>query len=132
MQTLLFWGTSRPHVIVGKGSKEGRVTCLREMIQIAKGHLNTVVGVLRPCKQKPLVLSFLLPVLNFLEWRPKGCPFSSSRLRVRFEGKEGCKFNMERCGHPRGNVVLLDVSPFKNSTNIGSTHSCQFGRRAFK
>ena len=136
-QALLSWGTLRPDAIVGNGPDEQKKILLREMIRVAQSHWNTVAGVLRPNKSNPMLLKVLLPVLKFLD------------LRVNVDLRDSLLFLLSFvCGMRAkevvnitwkdvtildgGNAVLINARPFKNSTRHGSTHPCQFGRRAFK
>ena len=124
-------------MIVGLGPDEQKIAALKEKNKAAIQYWNRECGVERPNKATPILLKTLLPLLKFMDLRVNEDLRDSLLFLLSFvcgfRGKEVCNLTWKDVSIlDGGGAVLLEVRPFKNSTLMGSTHSCQFGRRVFK
>ena len=106
------------------------------MIKTSLKHWNKVAGILRPRKSTALLLDRVIPLLRSLD------------LRVNVDLRDALIFTLSFSSGARamevvnitwkdvtvldgGKAVVLNIRPTKNTTEMGSTHSAQFGRRLY-
>ena len=122
-------------MIAGDGTSRKKLKRLRTAIQTSSRHWNRAAGILRPWKKFPILKELAIPLLNSLDLQyPLGlrdsllfCLSLSTGARAMEVANITWKDVTVLDG---GKAVLLNIRPTKNSTELGSTHSSQFGRRS--
>ena len=124
-------------MIGGVGPLEARLRRMRVGIRTSLGYWNKAAGIRRPQKTAPLLLDQVTPLLYSLD------------LRINLDLRDALIFSLSFSSGARakevvnltwkdvtvldgGKAILLSIRPTKNSTELGSTHSFQIGRRTYQ
>ena len=136
LEALLCWARSRPDVIGGVDPADRRLKRLRYAIQTSLKYWNKEAGILRPRKATALLLDHAIPLLKSLDLRDNVDLRDALIFTISFSSGTGAKEVVNITWKDvtvleGGKAVLLNIRPTKNSTEFGSTHTAQFGRRSF-
>ena len=106
------------------------------MIQTSLKYWNKKAGILRPSKATALLLEHAIPLLKSLDLKNNADLRDAVIFTLSFSSgtrvKEVVNITWKDVTILEGGkALLLNIRPTKNSTDMGSTHTAQFGRRSF-
>lgn len=134
---LHYWAENCPKVIGGVGSDEDRLRDLKERMMYSQHHFERELGVLRPNKTTPLMLAPFLKMLRCLditrvvELRDNVLLMFAYYMGARARELTNLRYaDIKILGVEQ--ALLINMRPFKNSAEDGSTASFQFGAKTEK